>query len=182
MSRRTALLVVDPQLDFLTGSLPVPGAVRAMDALAAHVAASSYALQIVTCDWHPPRHASFAPQGGAWPVHCVRHTVGAAIWPALADALHAAPCETRVLTKGADPLVEEYSIFKNPDAARAIDALVRENGIESIALAGVAGDVCVLATLQDGAARYGRGFFRVLEEFAPSLDGGAALAAAARSL
>ena len=49
------LLVVDPQIDFINGSLPVAGAAEAMDALAEYVKTSGdeYVVRIVTSDWHP---------------------------------------------------------------------------------------------------------------------------------
>lgn len=60
------LLIVDPQIDFINGSLPVPGAEAAMDALAAYVAAQDgqYAAKVVTCDFHPHDHCSFTANGG----------------------------------------------------------------------------------------------------------------------
>ena len=60
------LLIVDPQVDFITGSLPVGGAAKAMDALATYVKEQSeeYSVKIVTADWHPYHHSSFADEGG----------------------------------------------------------------------------------------------------------------------
>ena len=76
------LLIVDPQIDFITGTLPVAGAAEAMDALAKYVKekGNEYNVKIVTADWHPYHHSSFADEGGMWPRHCVQHSVGAAIW------------------------------------------------------------------------------------------------------
>lgn len=60
------LLIVDPQVDFITGTLPVPGAAVAMDALAEYVRAhgEEYSVKVVTSDWHPYHHNSFADEGG----------------------------------------------------------------------------------------------------------------------
>ena len=76
------LLIVDPQVDFITGTLPVPGAAKAMDALAEYVRAhgEDYSVKVVTSDWHPYHHSSFVPEGGQWPRHCVQHSAGAALW------------------------------------------------------------------------------------------------------
>ena len=48
------LLIVDPQIDFITGTLPVSGAAEAMDALAKYVKdkGNEYTVKIVTADWH----------------------------------------------------------------------------------------------------------------------------------
>ena len=63
------LLIVDPQIDFITGTLPVAGAAEAMDALAKYVKekGNEYTVKIVTADWHPYHHSSFADEGGVWP-------------------------------------------------------------------------------------------------------------------
>ena len=60
------LLIVDPQIDFITGTLPVAGAAEAMDALAKYVKekGNEYNVKIVTADWHPYHHSSFADEGG----------------------------------------------------------------------------------------------------------------------
>ena len=73
------LLIVDPQVDFINGSLPVAGAAKAMDALAGYVKESDneYIVKIVTSDWHPYHHCSFDREVGQWPPHCVQHSVGA---------------------------------------------------------------------------------------------------------
>ncbi len=173
------LLIVDPQVDFVTGSLPVPGAAPAMRELAQwlHGHAADYVHIVVTCDWHPRNHSSFAPQGGPWPVHCVQHTVGAAIVEPLAAELVATAAPVTVLVKGTQAPTEEYSIFKADDSAAMIDAIVDLKQVAQVDICGLAGDVCVLNTLRDGRARYGSVPFAVLQQFAPSLDGGKALAA-----
>ena len=73
------LLIIDPQNDFITGSLAVPGAIEAMDYLTRWVQEhhDEYDAFVVTLDQHPADHYSFDVQGGPWPVHCVRYTIGA---------------------------------------------------------------------------------------------------------
>lgn len=169
-----ALLIVDPQRDFIDGALPVPGAARAMDSLAAFAARDSWALKIITCDFHPWNHCSFKDNGGPWPRHCVRHSEGAAIWPGLMRPVFGSPVFSAVLLKGENEHKDEYSIFAA--AGGQVDALLAGHAIDGVDICGIAGDVCVLNTLKDGVARYGAGMFTVLRGFSPSLDGGAALA------
>lgn len=171
------LLVVDPQIDFINDSLPIGGAPEAMDELAKYIAAHNgeYAYKIVTADWHPYCHCSFKDNGGVWPLHCVAHTTGAALWPALVNPLYTTAGPVKVLHKGVYADREEYSIFQNLKSAAFIADIVQLMGIEQIDVCGLAGDVCVLETLKDGIARYGKQKFRVLREFSPSLDGGKAL-------
>lgn len=172
------LLIVDPQIDFISGSLPVPGAEGAMDALAAYVQEQhgQYVSAIVTCDFHPHDHCSFSANGGEWPEHCLAHSTGAALWPALHKALCASGLPLEILCKGQDAGTEEYSIFKNQSARERIKAIVAEQDIARIDVCGIAGDICVLNTLRDGVELFGPEKFHVLQSFAPSLDGGTSLA------
>lgn len=173
-----ALLIVDPQYDFINGSLPVPGAAPAMDALAAHVAenADNWALKIITCDFHPGNHCSFQENGGQWPRHCVAHSKGAAIWESLWNAAYGTPGQCVVLPKGEQAAREEYSIFQAQGAARRIDELFLKHKINDVDICGIAGDICVLNTLKDGVDSLGKSMFTILRHFSPSLDGGKALA------
>lgn len=68
-------MIVDPQIDFISGTLPVPGAAEAMDRLADYISKQdgSYDYKIVTTDWHLYRHCSFIDNGGTWPSHCVQN-------------------------------------------------------------------------------------------------------------
>lgn len=172
-----ALLIVDPQYDFINGTLPVPGAVEAMHALANHIADNNglWSLKIITCDFHPWNHCSFRENGGQWPRHCVAHTGGAALWDELLASAFATQGEVHVLPKAESPDKEEYSIFQA--ASAKFGELVAGRGIDSVDICGIAGDICVLNTLRDGVALYGRKMFNVLAQFSPSLDCGKALAA-----
>ena len=79
------LLIVDPQNDFITGSLAIEGAIPAMDYLTAYVKEhhAEYDAIVVTMDQHPADHCSFDVSGGPWPIHCIRYTTGAALYPPL---------------------------------------------------------------------------------------------------
>ena len=173
----TLLLIVDPQIDFINGTLVVPGAETAMDRLAAFVSskANSFKLIAVTLDQHPFDHSSFLPNGGQWPVHCVAHSVGAAVWPPLMEALRLCPTPTEFLTKGLDPLTEEYSIFANSASRSRLSDLITLHSIGRIDLCGLAGDVCVANTLTDGVRLFPNIEWHLLSDFTPSIDGGATL-------
>lgn len=175
--KRRMLLIIDPQIDFITGSLKVPGAEETMNALAEYIIKTDgeYVCKAVTVDWHPFRHCSFIENGGQWPMHCVQHTVGASVWPALIDPLYRTEGEVKIFRKGDKKNREEYSIFRNLTSIRNIDFLIHRLEIESIDICGIAGDVCVLHTLKGGIEVYGAPMFNVLEQFCPSIDGGAAL-------
>lgn len=171
------LLIIDPQVDFITGSLPVPGAKRAMDALAEFVRLNGgeYVRIVVTGDRHPMRHCSFLTEGGKWPAHCVADSVGAAIWPALMDSLMAMPDKVTVLHKGENLAVEEYSILKNGVAAERIREIIEADGIGQVDICGLAGDVCVADTIRDWEEAPRTARLNVLKASSPSIDGGATL-------
>ncbi|MCM1348649.1 MAG: isochorismatase family protein [Firmicutes bacterium] len=181
--KRRLLLVVDPQVDFINGSLAVDGAERAMNKLAEFISQSNsrYVHKIVTADCHPYNHFSFAEQGGPWPRHCVADTVGAALWQPVVDALYSTEGGVTVLHKGMDAMREEYSIFKNAEAAARIARIIEEARIEEVEICGIAGDVCVLNTLFDGMKLFPGIEFVVLKRFSPSIDGGEKLSEAIRA-
>ena len=155
------LLIVDPQVDFITGTLPVPGAAEAMDALAEYVRAHG--------------EESFVPEGGQWPRHCVQHSAGAALWQSLLVALNETIDGFQMLYKGDTINREEYSILQNKRSARLLLELLVDHHIDQIDVCGLAGDVCVLNTCKDLKAMMGERRLHVLRELAPSLDGGKAL-------
>lgn len=186
MSDRKMLIVVDPQIDFISGSLPVPGAAEAMNQLADYVKANGddYALMVVTNDWHPYDHCSFAPNGGPWPVHCVQNSEGAATYWPLLEALYQSETETLFLQKGDLRHREEYSIVQNTGAREFFENTLDNSLLvdadcqyQHVDVCGIAGDVCVLNTLRDLLPIVGADRLRVLTRFAPSLDGGKALQA-----
>lgn len=178
------LLIVDPQMDFISGSLLVPQAASKMSGLAryVHQNAQEYKIKVVTADWHPYDHCSFKEKGGPWPMHCVQNTVGAAIHPELFYALNQTVGQVEVLYKGNLRDKEEYSIFQNSDSSLRLAVLLDQFEIECIEICGIAGDICVLNTLRDGLSLYKDLRFNVLTEFCPSLDGGVAIMRQAKSL
>lgn len=171
------LMIIDPQIDFIDGSLPVPGAGDAMDSLTDYLKDSDgdYKVKIITADRHPYNHFSFKDNGGPWPRHCIQDSVGAAIWPRLFDMFHATAGKNLILHKGETWNKEEYSIFRNDSAADSIRSLVAENDIRHIDICGLAGDVCVLDSLKDGMRIFPDVTFHVLERYSPSIDGGTKL-------
>jgi nicotinamidase/pyrazinamidase len=136
-----ALVVVDFQNDFTPGGAL---AVRDGDAIAGRVnelaASGGFDLVVATRDWHPPDHGSFAEQGGPWPVHCVAGTPGAQLHPALDQAR-----VNVIVDKGQDRATEGYSGFEGTDLA----SLLRERGIDSLTVVGLATDYCVKNTALD---------------------------------
>jgi len=160
-SEREVLLVVDVQNDFCPGgALAVPEGDAVVPAV--NRLARRFAHVVLTQDWHPPGHASFASAhpGRApfdtvetdygpqilWPDHCVQGTPGAAFRADLATA-HA----ELVLRKGYHPAIDSYSAFRENDrrTPTGLAAYLRERGFESVTLCGLATDFCVLYSALD---------------------------------
>jgi nicotinamidase/pyrazinamidase len=139
-----ALIVVDMQNDFITGSLAVKGAQEIVGPIQDRLREAGEAREVVafTADAHPADHKSFAEQGGPWPAHCVQETRGFELQPginAMAQLL-GWPC----FDKGRDAAREEYSGFDNPDLHRYL----RSRHVTEIEVCGLARDFCVEATAE----------------------------------
>ena len=171
------LLVVDPQIDFISGTLAVNGAAEAMNALGEYLYENNglYEYKVVTNDWHPLNHCSFKENEGIWPTHCVQYSIGAAIYSNLIEPLFNTKGATKVLQKGNNAKTEEYSIFKNTTSTSHLKLVVELKNIQQIDLCGIAGDYCVLDTLKDGIELFGKNMFNVLMPYTASIDGGQAL-------
>lgn len=166
------LIIVDPQNDFITGSLAVPGAEEKIDALADYLYENGRFFDsiYVTLDSHPENHCSFKENGGIWPKHCVTMTDGWEIPTYLMDVLNELNVE--YYRKGTEVDKEEYSIFDNEDDGSnlKIDLIEEVNDSTEIYLCGIAGDYCVLETLK-GLTKFADDII-VIEDFTASIDGG----------
>lgn len=140
-----ALLIIDFQNDFTPpdGALAVPEGDEVAERLNELAASDEFELVVATRDWHPPEHGSFEEHGGPWPAHCVQGTEGAELDPSLER--HQVDV---VVDKGQDPATEGYSAFERP----ALDELLRERGIDSLTIAGLATNICVRGTALDALA------------------------------
>lgn len=146
------LYIVDPQNDFMDyGTLPVGGSAERMKALAEYLDSlelDTYDQILVSLDWHPLNHCSFAAQGGPWPQHCVAFTQGALAMPEIEKALERWRLAAKVtfITKGCQTDVEEYSGVDAPaNEALLKEALKETNQLD---VCGVVGTVCVQNTLR----------------------------------
>jgi nicotinamidase/pyrazinamidase len=136
-----ALLIIDFQNDFTPGgALAVQHGDEIAERINELAGSGRFDLVVATRDWHPPDHGSFAAQGGPWPIHCVQDTPGAE----LHAALDRTPVDV-IVDKGQNPGTEGYSGFDETDLA----SLLRERGIDSVTVVGLATDYCVKNTALD---------------------------------
>jgi nicotinamidase/pyrazinamidase len=149
------LLVIDMQNDFLPGgSLAVTGGdeiIPGINALAAR-----FDHVILTQDWHPRNHISFASTHGLqpftdtveaaygtqtlWPDHCIQGSRGAELYPAV-DIPHT----ELILRKGFRLDIDSYSAFTENDSTTptGLAGYLRERGLTRLFFTGLAYDFCV---------------------------------------
>ncbi len=161
-----ALIVVDVQNDFIPGgSLPVPEGDKIIPGV--NELMKKFNEQggrvVLTQDWHPPGHASFASTHGKkpfepiegiegigpvlWPDHCVQGSKGAEFHPDLdVTRAHA------IIRKGYLKNIDGYSGFVNNDkkTKTGLAGFLKENNIKRIFVCGLALDYCVYWTASDG--------------------------------
>jgi nicotinamidase/pyrazinamidase len=160
------LLVIDVQNDFCPGGAL---AVADGDAVVPVVnrLAQRFAHVVLTQDWHPAGHSSFAtshpgaepfqtitmPYGAQtlWPDHCVQGTAGAAFHPQLSTAR-----AELIIRKGFRGEIDSYSAFHENDrrTPTGLAGYLRERGLQRIFLVGLATDYCVHYSAAD-ACRLG---------------------------
>ncbi len=149
------LIIVDPQIDFTTGSLATAKGPEAMDRLAKAInngVLDKYTWVIVTQDAHPANHCSFVENGGVFPPHCVQETEGMNVYPALQQALDSNMNSIGIhyMTKGDLADKEEFSIFQNARSGEKLTKTIEEFvQFEGIDVCGIATDYCVYETVKD---------------------------------
>lgn len=157
-----ALLVIDVQNDFCPGgALAVAGGDDIVAGI--NTAMGDFDAVILTQDWHPAGHSSFASSHSAdpmtvidmpygpqvlWPDHCIQGGAGAAFHADLnADAAD------MVVRKGYNPAIDSYSAFFENDhkTPTGLEGYLRTRGINQLTMVGLATDFCVHYSAVDAA-------------------------------
>lgn len=158
-----ALIVIDVQADFCPGgALAVAGGDQIVPGI--NVLMNDFGAVVLTQDWHPARHSSFAsshpgaapfssvamPYGDQtlWPDHCVQGHRGAAFHPVLRTVRAA-----MVIRKGMNRDIDSYSAFYENDRTTptGLEGYLRSRGITTLTLCGLATDYCVAYSAIDAA-------------------------------
>lgn len=179
-SANHALIVIDVQNDFCPGgALAVAGGDEVVAPINALM--DAFAVRILTQDWHPADHSSFAanhpdadpfsvtemPYGPQvlWPTHCVQGSAGAAFH---AD-LKTDPADL-IVRKGFRSDIDSYSAFFENDhkTPTGLEGYLRSRGVSDLTLVGLALDFCVAYSAID-AAKLGFGV-TVLEPCCRAID------------
>jgi nicotinamidase/pyrazinamidase len=157
-----ALIVIDMQNDFCPGgALAVTGGDDIVDGINALMA--DFQTVILTQDWHPAGHSSFAsshpgaapmqvvdmPYGPQvlWPDHCIQGTPGAAFHQGLRTD------GDLIIRKGYNPAIDSYSAFFENDhtTPTGLEGYLRTRGITTLTMVGLALDFCVNYSAVDAA-------------------------------
>ncbi|WP_263576682.1 bifunctional nicotinamidase/pyrazinamidase [Acinetobacter pseudolwoffii] len=161
MQNNIALLVVDVQRGFTPGgNLAVANADQIIPNI--NLLGQYFQNIILTQDWHPENHISFADNHPAkaaydsiqldygtqvlWPKHCVQGTVDAELHPDLN-----LPQAQLIIRKGFDSRIDSYSAFMEADqkTTTGLAGYLRERGIDTVFVVGIATDFCVAWTAID---------------------------------
>ena len=165
-STTAALIVIDVQNDFCPG-----GALEVADGDSVVPVANElltdgdrYPIRVLTQDWHPSDHLSFAVNNPGhepyevievsygpqilWPTHCVQRSAGAAFHPDLNTGR-----ADMIVRKGFRPSVDSYSAFFENDhnTPTGLDGYLRARGVDTLTMVGLATDFCVRYSAVDGA-------------------------------
>jgi nicotinamidase/pyrazinamidase len=160
----SVLIVIDVQNCFIAGgSLAVPHGEDVVPVI--NRIAPAFQNVVLTQDWHPAGHISFASshpgarpfdvvqlaygQQELWPDHCLQGTADAALAPGLN-----LPQAELIIRKGFHHDIDSYSAFKEKDRATqtGLEGYLRQRGIQRVFAAGLATDFCVAWTALDARA------------------------------
>jgi nicotinamidase/pyrazinamidase len=158
------LLVVDVQNDFCPGgALEIPDADQVVPVV--NRVAWHFPHSVVTQDWHPAGHLSFASSHPGrkpfdvttlsyghqilWPDHCVQNTAGAELRADLA-----LPRAELIVRKGFRRDIDSYSAFYENDhkTSTGLEGYLRQRGFGHVVLVGLALDFCVRYSAEDAVA------------------------------
>ena len=159
----SALIAVDVQNGFISGALAVPRGAEVVPVI--NRIAPAFGNVILTQDWHPAGHLSFASSHPGkrpydvielaygsqvlWPDHCVQGTADAALHAELRI-----PHAELILRKGCHRDVDSYSAFQEADrrTPTGLAGYLNERGIRRVFVTGLAIDFCVAWTALDARA------------------------------
>jgi nicotinamidase/pyrazinamidase len=189
---RDVLLVIDVQNDFCPGgNLAVPAGDQIVPLV--NQLAGRFEHVVVTQDWHPAGHSSFAsvhpgrkpfdvvefsygPQV-LWPDHCVQETIGAEFHAGLKI-----PHAELIIRKGYRPAIDSYSAYYENDRTTptGLAGYLRERGLARVFVVGLAFDFCVRYSAENGL-RCGFDVL-VIEDATRGIDLGGSVDSARRAL
>ena len=157
----SALIIIDMQNDFCHGgALAVKDGEKVVEPI--NGAQEKFDTIILTQDWHPEEHSSFASNNSAevyskiemnygsqilWPDHCIQGSIGANFHKNLNTNN-----SNLILRKGCNPKIDSYSAFFENDknTSTGLEGYLKKKEIKRLYLCGLAFDYCVFYSALDG--------------------------------
>ena len=157
----SALIIIDMQNDFCHGgALAVKDGEKLVEPI--NSAQEKFDNIILTQDWHPKEHSSFASNNSAevysniemdygsqilWPDHCIQGSIGADFHKNLNTNN-----SNLILRKGCNPKIDSYSAFFENDktTTTGLEGYLVKKDIKRVYLCGLAFDYCVFYSALDG--------------------------------
>jgi len=157
----SALIIIDVQNDFCTGgALAVKDGEKIINSI--NTVQEEFDTIILTQDWHPKEHTSFASNHNAevysnvemdygsqilWPNHCIQGSIGANFH----RNLNTDKCAL-IIRKGYNPKIDSYSAFFENDknTTTGLEGYLRKKEITQLYMCGLAFDYCVFYSALDG--------------------------------
>ncbi len=157
----SALIIIDMQNDFCDGgALAVKDGEKLVEPI--NSAQEKFDTIILTQDWHPEEHSSFASNNSAevysniemdygsqilWPDHCIQGSIGANFHKDLNTNN-----SNLILRKGCNPKIDSYSAFIENDKSTTtgLEGYLVKKEIKRLYLCGLAFDYCVFYSALDG--------------------------------
>ena len=157
----SALIIIDMQNDFCHGgALAVKDGEKLVEPI--NSAQEKFDTIILTQDWHPEEHSSFASNNSAevysniemdygsqilWPDHCIQGSKGANFHKNLNTNN-----SNLILRKGCNPKIDSYSAFFENDktTTTGLEGYLVKKEIKRLYLCGLAFDYCVFYSALDG--------------------------------
>ena len=157
----SALIIIDMQNDFCPGgALAVKDGEKIIEPI--NSAQEEFNTIILTQDWHPKEHSSFASNHNAevysnmemdygsqilWPNHCIQGSEGANFH----RNLNTNKCDL-ILRKGCNPKIDSYSAFLENDknTTTGLEGYLTKKEVKQLYLCGLAFDYCVFYSALDG--------------------------------
>ena len=164
MKQNHALIIVDVQNDFCPGGKLAVNGGQDIIPVVNHLA-TAFSHVILTQDWHPEGHSSFASQhGGAepftqiqmpygpqtlWPDHCIIGSEGAKFLDSLV-----VPNAELIIRKGFRKAIDSYSAFFENDhkTPTGLGGYLKERGFTHVTCVGLAFDYCVRYSAENAKA------------------------------
>ena len=158
----SALIIIDMQNDFCHGgALAVKDGEKLVEPI--NSAQEQFDTIILTQDWHPKEHSSFASNNSAevysniemdygpqvlWPDHCIQGSIGANFHKNLNINK-----SNLILRKGCNQKIDSYSAFFENDknTTTGLEGYLVTKEIKKLYLCGLAFDYCVFYSALDGA-------------------------------